>query len=187
MTRITAGRYGGRTLQTPKRTAGSPVTRPTSELVRSALGNALQSAGGLEGAAVLDLYAGTGALGLELLSRGAGSAVLVERDRAALTVLRANVAALGATATVVAAEVASFVAVPHGPFDVLVADPPYEVTSADLAEQLAALHANGSLVPGADLVLERPVRVGEFEWPEPLIGLRTKRYGDTSLCYGRAP
>ena len=92
MTRITAGLYRGRRLQTPP----GDTTRPTSERVREALANALVAAGGLEGARVLDLYAGSGALGLELLSRGADSLVLVEIERSALTALRANVAALQA-------------------------------------------------------------------------------------------
>ncbi|HEY4991434.1 MAG TPA: RsmD family RNA methyltransferase, partial [Nakamurella sp.] len=91
MTRIVGGRWRGRRLATP---AGG-TTRPTSEKVRAALANSLTATGGLVGAAVLDLYAGSGALGLELVSRGAASAVFVERDRAALLALRANVAALG--------------------------------------------------------------------------------------------
>src|SRR6478752_2288314 len=91
MTRIVGGRWGGRRLQTP---AGE-TTRPTSEKVRAALASSLTAAGGLEGARVLDLYAGSGALGLELVSRGASSAVFVEQDRAALVALRANLAALG--------------------------------------------------------------------------------------------
>src|ERR1700710_770077 len=111
MTRITAGRYRGRRLQTPP---GS-TTRPTSERVREALANALVAGGGLEGARVLDLYAGSGALGLELISRGADSLVLVENDRIALVALRANVATLKLTdVQVVAADVRTFAAASGG-------------------------------------------------------------------------
>ena len=151
MTRIVAGSAGGRRLTTP---AGA-TTRPTSERVRAALANTLTAAGGLAGARVLDLYAGSGALGLELLSRGAASVVLVERDRAALVAARANVAGLGLPgAGVVAADAAAFARTAVGPFD---------------------------------LVVERATRSGAFGWPAPLRPDRERRYGDTLLCYGRAP
>ena len=183
MTRITAGRYRGRILQTPK--AGT-VTRPTGEKVRAALANSLQAAGGLAGATVLDLFAGTGALGLELVSRGAARAVLVESDRGALALLRANVEALGAPATVVAGAVAGYLAASRGPFDVVVADPPYDYPGADLTGVLAALVTGGSLVTGADVVVERSVRSGEIDWPAGLTPVRSKRYGDTVLHYAAA-
>jgi 16S rRNA (guanine966-N2)-methyltransferase len=178
MTRITAGVYRGRRLQT----SPGDTTRPTSERVREALANALVAAGGLDGARVLDLYAGSGALGLELLSRGADSLVLVEIERNALTSLRANVATLQApNVQVVACDVRG------RPFDFVVADPPYDVPTADLTDVFAALHAAGQLNPGADLIVERSRRSGEMVWPEPLVAVRTKKYGDTRLCYGRAP
>ena len=198
MTRIVAGRWGGRPLRPP---AGSG-TRPTAEKIRAALGNALAAGGALDGAVVLDLYAGSGALGLELVSRGAVRAVLVERDRAALTALRANVAELEPSAVqVAAADVGTWVAGPGpattGPFDVVVADPPYAVPDADLAAALASLGAAGALTPGADLVVERGIQRGPardgastdatFTWPDPIVGVREKRYGDTVLCYGRWP
>jgi len=185
MTRITAGQYRGRNLQTP---AGE-ITRPTSERVREALGNSLVAAGGLHGARVLDLYAGTGALGLELVSCGADSLVSVEQERGALVALRANVAALAMpNVQVVAGDVRSFVRSPAGqPFDYVVADPPYDLPNADLREIFAALAAGGHLNAGADLVVERSKRSGEMDWPDPLIWVRTKNYGDTRLCYGRAP
>src|SRR5580765_6933395 len=91
MTRIVGGIWGGRRLVTPT----GERTRPTAEKVRAALASSLTATGGLVGARVLDLFAGSGALGLELVSRGASSAVFVERDRAALLALRANVATLG--------------------------------------------------------------------------------------------
>ncbi len=190
MTRISAGRFGGRKLITP----AGVVTRPTSERVRAALGNALIALGGLEGARVLDLYAGSGALGLELLSRGADSAVFVEHDRAALAALRANVAALGVTtARIIPGDVADYVdsagfaREPDAGFDLVVADPPYELDSQRLQQILFAVQQSGRLRPGADVVVERRARSGDLNWPDPLVGLRTKRYGDTVLCYGRAP
>ncbi len=185
MTRITAGVYRGRRLQTPP----GDTTRPTSERVREALANALVAAGGLDGARVLDLYAGSGALGLELLSRGADSLVLVEVERSALASLRANVAALQApNVQVVAGDVRVFASTPTvRPFDFVVADPPYDVPTADLTEVFDALYAAGQLNPGADLIVERSRRSGEMAWPDPLVAVRTKKYGDTRLCYGRAP
>jgi len=185
MTRITAGRYRGRQLQTP---VGN-VTRPTSERVREALANALVAAGGLEGGRVLDLYAGSGALGLELLSRGAESLVLVEQDRAALAALRANIATLHVpNVQVVRSDVRTFAGSTAGrPFDFVIADPPYDVLTPELRHIFAALRAGGHLNPGADLVVERSRRGGDMMWPEPLLAVRTKKYGDTLLCYGRAP
>ncbi len=185
MTRITAGRYRGRVLRTPV----GGTTRPTSERVREALANALVAGGGLQGARVLDLYAGSGALGLELLSRGADSLVAVERDRAALAALRANVQALqAADVEVVGMDVAGYASSTAGrPVDFVVADPPYDLPTADLERIFAALAAAGHLHPGADLIIERNKRSGEMTWPDPLVGVRTKRYGDTMLCYGRAP
>ena len=145
MTRIVGGTWGGRRLVTP---AGE-TTRPTAEKVRAALASSLYATGGLDGARVLDLYAGSGALGLELVSRGASSAVFVEQDRAALTALRANIAALSAAQppdaaalTVIPGDVAAFAArsAGAGPFDVVVADPPYDLTTEALAGVLTGLH-----------------------------------------------
>ncbi|WP_353651043.1 16S rRNA (guanine(966)-N(2))-methyltransferase RsmD [Nakamurella sp. A5-74] len=187
MTRIVGGAFGGRTLRTP---TGS-VTRPTAEKIRAALGNALQATGSLEGAAVLDLYAGSGALGLELLSRGAASLVAVERDKAALETLRHNVSELKVSSVeVLAGDVAvvlrRLAARGTGSrFDVVVADPPYGLPDADLAEVLAALVPLAT--PGADVVVERGSRSAALVWPPPIQERRTKRYGDTLLCYGRLP
>ena len=193
MTRIVGGLWGGRRLLTPD----GDTTRPTSEKVRAAMASSLTAAGGLEGARVLDLYAGSGALGLELISRGAAAAVFVESDRAALAALRANVATLenaasrpgGPTLTVVPGDVAAFVAraAGAGPFDVVVADPPYDLSTAALLVLLLELQGAALLAPHADLILERSKRNGEPVWPEPFEGVRTRKYGDTLLCYGRAP
>ena len=190
MTRIVAGRWRGRRLAVPRGVG----TRPSAERVREALAGSLQATGGLDGARVLDLWAGTGALGLELASRGASSAMFVERDRMALTALRANVGTLneatGPALTVLAADVtavASLTSRLAGPFDIVVADPPYDVDGAAVTAVLAALVAGGVLATHADLIVERSTRSGELDWPDPLSGVRVKRYGDTLLCYGRAP
>jgi len=194
VTRIVAGKWGGRRLATP---AGER-TRPTSEKVRAALASSLTATGGLEGARVLDLYAGSGALGLELVSRGASSAVFVERDRAALVALRSNIETLGgsdpgAGLTVIPGEVTGFVmragygSETVGTFDIVVADPPYEQATDLLVTMLLALNRSGLLAAHADLVVERSVKAGDQLWPTPLEGVRSRRYGDTLLCYGRAP
>jgi 16S rRNA (guanine966-N2)-methyltransferase len=185
VTRVVGGAFGGRRLVTPH----GDRTRPTSEKVRAALGNSLTAAGAIDGARVLDLYAGSGALAIELLSRGARSAVLVESDRAATGAIRANLAALGLDRVeVLAGDVATVAGRTFAePFDLVVADPPYDLPTADLTAVVAALVAAGSLVPGAELAVERGVRLGEMVWPEPIVAVRTKRYGDTLLCYGRAP
>lgn len=186
MIRIVAGRWGGRALMSPEGT----VTRPTNAKVRAALGNSLQASGALVGAAVLDLFAGTGALGLELASRGAERVVLVENDRDALAVVRANVATLGAAGvTVVASSALTYAGAGSGGagFDIVVADPPYDLPNEELTTMLRGLVAHGLLNPHADLIVERARRTADLEWPAPLVGERTKRYGDTVLLFGRAP
>jgi 16S rRNA (guanine966-N2)-methyltransferase len=181
VTRIIAGLAGGRRLAVPPK-----GTRPTSDRVREALFSALVADPGLEGAAVLDLCAGSGALGLEALSRGAAHALLVESDRRAAAVLRRNVAELGLPGAVVRAAAAATVLA--GPadraYDVLLVDPPYEVGDAEVAGWLAAAAAHGWLAGDAVVVVERPARSGPFAWPEPLRAVRERRYGDTVLHVG---
>jgi 16S rRNA (guanine966-N2)-methyltransferase len=120
--RVIAGEFGGRRLVTPE----GDTTRPTTDKVRQAVFNSLTSMGVLDGAAVADLYAGSGALGVEALSRGAATCVFVERDRAALAALRENIAALGLAerATVVASDVLAWVPAMRG-IDIAFVDPPY--------------------------------------------------------------
>lgn len=186
MTRIVGGSWSGRRLATPP----GDVTRPTSEKVRAAIANALAAAGGLDGATVLDLYAGSGALGLELASRGAVRVVMVERNRAAQAAIRANIAALTDTdgrITLVPGDVLSYASAPGERFDVVVADPPYDEPAGAIGTVLAALVTSGRLRPGADIVIERPARAGDLSWPDPLVGRRSRRYGDTMICYGTAP
>ncbi len=188
MTRIVAGVAGGRRLAVPP-----SGTRPTSDRVREALFSALAHDPGLDGAAVLDLCAGSGALGLEALSRGAEHVLLVESDKRAVVVLRRNVAAVGLPgADVRAAPVASVFSAPADrPYDVLLADPPYAMPDAEIAGWLVAALEHGWLAPDATAVIERPARGGPFPWPAPLEATRERRYGDTTLhvarCYRRRP
>lgn len=177
MTRIVAGRAGGRTLRVPPRT-----TRPTSERVREALFNSLETAGDLDDARVLDLYAGSGALGLEALSRGAADVVFVESDRKAAEVLRGNVATVGLGGHVRQAAVESVVAGGSTePFDVVLIDPPYALPGDTLAGVLTDLVRGGWLTDRALVVVERAVRDGDPAWPAGLTALRTKRYGGSAL------
>ncbi|WP_322095802.1 16S rRNA (guanine(966)-N(2))-methyltransferase RsmD [Phycicoccus flavus] len=181
MTRVVAGVAGGRTLRTPP---GSG-TRPTSERVREALFSALDARDAVAGARVLDLYAGSGALGLEALSRGARSVVLVESDRRAAAVVTANVRTLGLPgARVVAAPVAAVLAPdpgPDDPADLVLLDPPYDVGEEMLAAVLRRLAA-GWAAPGALVVVERSSRSPEPAWPGGLERTgRPRRYGETTL------
>lgn len=178
MTRIIAGVAGGRRIAVPAR-----GTRPTSDRVREALFSALAADPGLDGAAVLDLCAGSGALGLEALSRGAAHATFVEADRRAAGVLRRNVADLGLAGAVVLAAPAATVLAGPAPreHDVVLVDPPYDVPDREVAGWLAAADAHGWLAPDAVVVVERGARSGTFAWPQPLRGVRERRYGDTVL------
>ena len=184
MTRVIAGLAGGRRLQVPP-----SGVRPTGDKARGGLFNSLGSLVDLQGAAVLDLYAGSGALGLEALSRGAATVVFVESGTRVLPVLRANVAAVGLPgARVVAGSVPTVLAgpAPQG-FDVVLADPPYAVAAQEVHDLLHALVAGEWLVPGGVVVVERPSREQGWEWPTPLQALRERRYGEAVLRYGRRP
>lgn len=181
MTRIIAGRYGGRRIQTPK----GDGTRPTSDRVREALFSSLESElGGFDGIAVLDLFAGSGALGLEALSRGAASAVLVESHARAAAIIQANVRDLGASGSVQRVKAETFVEHPHEPgFDLVFVDPPYVMETAAVARLVARLAEDSAA--GALFVVERSTR-DPFEWPQGVEEIRTKKYGETTLWFGRA-
>jgi 16S rRNA (guanine966-N2)-methyltransferase len=189
MTRIIAGAHGGRRLSAPP----GAQTRPTSDRVREAFFSALETMADLDGARFADLYAGSGAVGLEALSRGATFALLVEADARAARVIRDNIVALkaGASARLVTGKVAQVVALPPegGPFDVVFADPPYAVPDDEVTELQRALVDNGWLAPDAVLVLERSTRTavrGEpLSWVEGITADRSRRYGETTLWYGR--
>ena len=184
MTRIIAGVAGGRRLAVPP-----SGVRPTGDRAREALFNSLGSLLDLDGARVLDLYSGSGALGLEALSRGAASVLFVESGPKVLPVLRANVAALGLPgARVVAGSVPAVVSgAPPGVFDLVLADPPYALPAEEVLGVLAALLSGGWLAPEAVLVVERSSRERDWVWPTPLVALRERRYGEALLRYGRLP
>lgn len=174
--RIVAGAAKGRRLRTPP----GARTRPTADRVKEAWFSSL--APYLTDAHVLDLYAGSGQLGLEARSRGAARVTLVERDRAALAALRANVDAVGLDGVTVAAdEVARVLAgdLADAPFDVVVADPPYDLDPAGLGAMLARLVPH--LAPGAVVTVERARRSPPPAWPSQLLAAEPRRYGDTLL------
>ncbi|PVG82626.1 16S rRNA (guanine(966)-N(2))-methyltransferase RsmD [Nocardioides gansuensis] len=185
MTRIIGGSAGGRRLATPKGSA----TRPTSDRVREALFSAIESwCGSLSGLRFLDLYAGSGAVGLEAWSRGAGVVTLVEQDRRTSAMIARNAESLGfGRANVVAASVATTLSTPPAaPYDVVFMDPPYPIRGEQVTADLTALVAQQWLVPGALVVVERSSRGPGLVWPEGLTGARSRRYGETMLWYGHA-
>jgi 16S rRNA (guanine(966)-N(2))-methyltransferase RsmD len=184
VTRIVAGSRGGRTLATPP----GQGTRPTSDRVREALFSALEAMTELAGCRFADLYAGSGAVGLEAASRGAAAVLLAESDPRVVRVVRANVAALGLgdVCRVVPVKVASLLATPPDePFDVVFLDPPYDVSDDALADVLGAVGHDGWLSPSAVLVVERRTRSPEPAWPDGVTLQRSRRYGETTLWYGR--
>jgi 16S rRNA (guanine966-N2)-methyltransferase len=187
VTRIIAGAAGGRRLTVPP----GRGTRPTSDRAREGLfGTVTAVLGTLAGAAVLDLYAGSGAVGLEALSRGAGDVLLVEADPRAASVIRANAAALGLPGARVAVGRAGPVLArgPGGgpPRDVVFADPPYSTAADEVTAVLEALLAPGWLAPGALVAVERATRSGPLSWPAGYTADRARKYGEATLWYGRA-
>ncbi len=158
-------------------------TRPTSDRVREALFAALEHDPGLAGTSVLDLCAGSGALGLEALSRGAVHALFVESDRRAAAVVRRNVAELGLSGAVVRGAPAAAVLAGRADrgYDVVLVDPPYETPDNEVAGWLRAAGVNGWLAEDVVVVVERSARGTAFDWPPPLRALRERRYGETVL------
>jgi 16S rRNA (guanine966-N2)-methyltransferase len=178
-----AGRYGGRRIATP---AGRG-TRPTADRVREALFSAL---GDITGARLADLYAGSGAVGLEAISRGAEHALLVESDPRAARTIRDNIRTLGAqdAAVLVTAPVAPTLgAGPKDgrPYQVVFADPPYETTEDEITAVLQALANHAWLAEGGTVVVERSSRTPEPVWVQGITPERSRRYGETILWYGR--
>jgi 16S rRNA (guanine966-N2)-methyltransferase len=180
VTRIVAGAAKGRPLAVPPR-----GTRPTSDRAREALFSTLGGLLDLDGARVLDLYAGSGAVGLEALSRGAAHVVFVESDRTAAATVQRNVDAVGLPgAHVVRTTVDAFLAAPPDePYDLAYADPPYALDEPALAAVLSALA--GWLTPGGIAVVERSARGPEPGWPDVIQSVKQKRYGEGLLWYGR--
>ncbi|MEU6759674.1 16S rRNA (guanine(966)-N(2))-methyltransferase RsmD [Streptomyces sp. NPDC046685] len=185
MTRVIAGSAGGRRLAVPAGTG----TRPTSDRMREGLFSTWESLHGVEGSRVLDLYAGSGAVGLEALSRGAAHTLLVETDAKAAKAIRDNIKALGLPGAEFRAGKAEQIAAgaaSGAPYDIVFLDPPYAVDSADLREILLTLRANGWLTDDALATVERSTRTGAFPWPEGFEPLRSRKYGEGTLWYGRA-
>lgn len=185
MTRIIGGAAGGRRLATPR----GAQTRPTSDRVREALFSAIESwCGSLQGLRFLDLYAGSGAVGLEAWSRGAGVVTLVEQDRKTAALIAGNASMLGfGRANVIATATATALAKPPAaPYDLVFLDPPYPLGEDALAADLAALADNGWLVPGALVVVERSARSPEPTWPDGFEDVRSRKYGESTLWYGHA-
>ncbi|MEU6096095.1 16S rRNA (guanine(966)-N(2))-methyltransferase RsmD [Streptomyces sp. NPDC047079] len=187
MTRVIAGRAGGRRLAVPPGNG----TRPTSDRAREGLFSTWQSllGGPLEGERVLDLYAGSGAVGLEALSRGAGHTLLVEADARAVRTVRENVRALGLPGAEVRAGKAEQIIrtpAPDQPYDLVFLDPPYAVSDDDLREILLTLRTGGWLAADALVTVERSTRGGEFRWPGGFEAVRARRYGEGTFWYGRA-
>ncbi|MEU6240345.1 16S rRNA (guanine(966)-N(2))-methyltransferase RsmD [Streptomyces sp. NPDC047024] len=187
MTRVIAGTAGGRRLSVPPGTG----TRPTSDRAREALFSTWQSllATPLDGTRVLDLYAGSGAVGLEALSRGASHTLLVEADARAAKTIRENVKNIGLPGAEVRtgkAEQVIRTAPPAEPYDLVFLDPPYAVSDDDLREILLTLRAGGWLTEDALVTVERSTRGGAFGWPDGFEAIRSRRYGEGTFWYGRA-
>lgn len=185
MSRIVAGVAGGRRIAMPP----GRDTRPTSDRVREALfASLLSELADFEGRAFLDLYAGSGAVGCEALSRGAAYALLVESDRKAAAVIRQNLRELRlAGGELVVGSVERIAASPAGrAYDVAFLDPPYALAGDRVGDVLADLRRNGWLAPDAIVVVERSARSADFGWPEGFTAARSRRYGDTVLWYGHA-
>ena len=193
MTRVIAGIAGGRRLAVPPGT----TTRPTSDRAREGLfASLLSELGAFDGARVLDLYAGSGAIGLEALSRGAERVLLVESDARAAAVIKANVKAVDLPgATVAVDRVERLLARPpsghqdqerdqdQDRFDLVIADPPYALTEEAVTRVLTLLQA-GWLADDALVVIERATRSGPVDWPPGFLPGKSRRYGEATFWYG---
>jgi 16S rRNA (guanine966-N2)-methyltransferase len=183
MTRIIGGDLRGRKLKVPEL-----QTRPTSSRVREAIFSSVEHAvSGLSDLRVLDLFAGSGAFGIESISRGAAEAVLIEKDLLAADTLHSNIESLGIkTARVLIADVFLRISEPSsaGKFDVVFIDPPYDTPDEQVNALLAQLPKNGWLADYGLLVVERGSK-SKVIWPESIEQLREKFYGDTTIWYGQ--
>ena len=201
--RVIAGEAGGRRLAVPDGRA----TRPTSDRAREGLfGTVASIVGPLTGTRVLDLYAGSGAVGLEALSRGAEHVLLVESGARATAVIRQNIEVIGLPgATLIADRVERVLA--RGPeqppapggaqdvrerpgsgrYDVAFADPPYAMADAEISRVLSLLADEGWLAPEALVIVERATRSGPVRWPDGFVPDRARKYGEATFWYGLAP
>jgi 16S rRNA (guanine966-N2)-methyltransferase len=202
--RVIAGEAGGRRLAVPD----GRDTRPTSDRAREGLFATISSiVGPLAGARVLDLYAGSGAVGLEALSRGAEHVLLVEHGARAARVIRQNIEVIGLPgAAVIADRVERVLArgpapaggqdgtapaggqdgTAQGRYDVVFADPPYALADAEVSRILILLAEQGWLAPGALVIVERATRSGPVTWPDGFVPDRARRYGEATFWYGHA-
>ncbi|MBL1068397.1 16S rRNA (guanine(966)-N(2))-methyltransferase RsmD [Streptomyces sp. 7-21] len=184
MTRVIAGTAGGRRLAVPP----GGGTRPTSDRAREGLFSTWAALWGpLSGARVLDLFSGSGAVGLEALSRGAAHALLAESDARAARTIRENIRALGlpgAELRPVRAEQLAASPPEGGAYDLAFLDPPYAFGDDAVGEILLTLRRQGWLAGDAVVTVERSTRAGEFRWPAGFTGLRARRYGEGTLWHG---
>jgi 16S rRNA (guanine966-N2)-methyltransferase len=183
MTRIVGGAAKGRRLGVPDR-----GTRPTSERAREALFNTLAGMLDLDGTRVLDLFAGSGAVGLEALSRGAAEVEFVESDRRACELIQRNIAAVGLSgATLHRIQAATFLVATgaDAPFDFVFADPPYALADSAVTALLESLCTPKWLADDAIVVVERSARGAAPVWPDGIDVIKDKRYGEGVLWYGR--
>lgn len=186
--RIVGGIWRGRALQAPE----GRGTRPTTDRVRESMASMVLSAFDLDlsDACVLDAFAGSGAIGLELLSRGAQSCTFVERDRRALGIVRANVKSLGASsvqARVQGGDVCTLAAhggIQGGPFDLVLLDPPYAMEADQVAQIVEDLHANGQLSPDAVIVYEHASSAPDLPLSHAKV-IKTKARGTTAVTLFR--
>jgi len=192
MSWIIAGSHRGRRLTMPD----TPKTRPTTDRVREALFSAVISWAGtsalpaeqtLRGLAFCDLFAGSGAVGLEAASRGAAPVLLVENDRKTALTTSKNVSSLGLAARVLTTKVEALVRQPaEVGFDVVFADPPYDLGAPAVQAVLTAVVENGWVAPDGLVVVERSRRGSDLSWPSGFDGGWSRRYGETMLFFGRA-
>jgi 16S rRNA (guanine966-N2)-methyltransferase len=188
MTRVIAGIAGGRRLAVPPGT----TTRPTSDRAREGLfASLLSELGPFDGARVLDLYAGSGAIGLEALSRGAELVLLVESDARAAAVIKANIATVALPgATLAVDRVERLLSRPPADgkdskdrYDLVIADPPYALADDAISRVLTLLEA-GWLADDALVVIERATRSGPVDWPPGFLPGKSRRYGEATFWYG---
>lgn len=183
--RIVGGAWRGRPIESPR---GREVSRPTTDRVREAVASMLESAldAGIEGTRVLDAFAGSGALGLEMLSRGAAHATFFDLDRSAASLVRRNLAKLdcpSSRAQVMCADVIAAARrgrVPGGPFEAVLIDPPYALGTQPACELLAALRAHDLMAPRCIVLFERTAATPALVI-DGFVALKEKRYGHTCI------